>query len=42
NIQQITEVVEGTAQGADESACAAGGLNRLAEDLQRMVGQFRL
>ncbi len=42
NIQQITEVVEGTARGAQESASEASQLARHAEELQRLVGQFRL
>uniref|UniRef100_A0A831XKJ2 HAMP domain-containing protein n=1 Tax=Geobacter metallireducens TaxID=28232 RepID=A0A831XKJ2_GEOME len=42
NMQQITEVVQQTARGAQESAAAASRLNGLAEELQRLVGQFRL
>ncbi|GAW67260.1 methyl-accepting chemotaxis protein [Geoanaerobacter pelophilus] len=42
NMMQITEVVQGTARGAHESAQAARQLSLIAEDLQRMVGQFRL
>jgi methyl-accepting chemotaxis protein len=42
NMMQITAVVQGTARGAHESAQAARQLNLIAEDLQRMVGQFRL
>jgi methyl-accepting chemotaxis protein len=42
NIQQITEVVQQTSNGAHESANAASQLAGLAEDLQRLVGQFRL
>ena len=42
NMMQITEVVQGTTRGAQESSQAAGQLNLIAEELQRMVGQFRL
>ena len=42
NMQQITEVVHQTSQGAQESATAAAQLNGNAEELQRLVRQFRL
>jgi methyl-accepting chemotaxis protein len=42
NMQQITEVVQETAQGANESATAAAQLNGNAEELQRLVRQFKL
>jgi len=42
NIHQITEVVQVTANGAHESATAAGQLAGLAESMQRLVGQFKL
>ncbi len=42
NIIQITEVVRQTSQGAQESATAAAQLNGNAEELQRLVRQFRL
>ncbi len=42
NIHQITEVVQGTAKGAQESATAASQLSGLAEEMQRLVEQFRL
>jgi methyl-accepting chemotaxis protein len=42
NIQQITEVVRQAAQGADETAGAASQLATQAEELQKMVGRFRL
>jgi len=42
NIHQITQVVQDTAKGAQESAAAAGSLSRTAEELQRLVGQFKL
>ena len=42
NMQQITEVVQTTSQGAHESATAAAQLNGNAEELQRLVRQFKL
>jgi methyl-accepting chemotaxis protein len=42
NIHQITQVVQGTASGAQESATAASQLAGLAEELQRLVDQFKL
>ena len=42
NMMQITEVVQGTARGAHESVHAAQQLNMIADDLQRMVRQFKL
>lgn len=42
NIQQITEVVHETAKGSQESASAANQLSRLAEELQQLVGTFKL
>ncbi len=42
NIMQITEVVQQTSQGAHESATAAAQLNGNAEELQRLVRQFKL
>lgn len=42
NMQQITEVVLQTSQGAQESASAAAQLNGNAEELQRLVRQFKL
>jgi methyl-accepting chemotaxis protein len=42
NMQQITEVVHLTATGAHESATAAAQLHGNAEELQRLVRQFRL
>jgi methyl-accepting chemotaxis protein len=42
NIHQITDVVEGTAKGAQESAAAASQLAQTAEELQRLVSQFKL
>ncbi|GFO55435.1 methyl-accepting chemotaxis protein [Geomonas sp. Red276] len=42
NIQQITEIVQGTSRGAHQSATAAGELAGLANDLHDLVQQFRL
>jgi methyl-accepting chemotaxis protein len=42
NMQQITEVVQTTSQGAHESATAAAQLSGNAEELQRLVRQFKL
>jgi methyl-accepting chemotaxis protein len=39
---QITEVVQQTSRGAHESAVAAAQLSGNAEELQRLVRQFRL
>ena len=42
NIQNINEVVQDTAKNAQESAASAQLLSRLAEEQQKLVGQFRL
>jgi methyl-accepting chemotaxis protein len=42
NMMQITEVVQQTSQGAHESATAAAQLSGIAEELQRLVRQFKL
>jgi len=42
NIQQITDVVQQTASGAEETAVAAAQLARQADELQTLVGRFRL
>ena len=42
NMLQITEVVQQTSQGAHESAMAATLLSGNAEELQRLVNQFKL
>lgn len=42
NMQQITEVVQQTSRGAQESATAAARLSDNAEELQRLVRQFKL
>ncbi|MEI7815776.1 MAG: methyl-accepting chemotaxis protein, partial [Desulfuromonadales bacterium] len=42
NMLQITDVVQQTSQGAHESATAAAQLNGNAEELQRLVRQFKI
>jgi len=42
NMMQITQVVQDTAGGAHQSATAAAQLNGNAEELQRLVQQFKL
>ena len=42
NIQNINEVVQDTAKNAQESAASAALLSRLAEEQQKLVGQFKL
>jgi methyl-accepting chemotaxis protein len=42
NMNQITEVVQLTSQGAQESATAASQLSGHAEELQRLVRQFTI
>jgi len=42
NITQITQVVQDTAKGAQESAESAAQLASLADELQQMIGQFRI
>jgi methyl-accepting chemotaxis protein len=42
NVAMITDVVQQTAQGAHETAAAAAQLSREAENLQKLVGQFKL
>jgi methyl-accepting chemotaxis protein len=42
NIMMISEIIETTAKGANDSAQAAEGLAQLAEQLKGLVGRFRL
>jgi methyl-accepting chemotaxis protein len=42
NIIQITQAVQDTAKGAQESASSASQLALLAEELQQLVGHFKL
>jgi methyl-accepting chemotaxis protein len=42
NMQQITEVVAQTSRGAQESAASANRLSSLADDLRRIISQFKV
>jgi len=42
NMQRITEIVQRSAHGAQETDLAANKLTRLAEELHRIVGRFNL
>jgi methyl-accepting chemotaxis protein len=42
NIQRITQVFQQTAQGVTETAAAAATLAHQSQELQRLVGRFRL
>ena len=42
NIHQISGVIQETAKSAQDSAQAASMLTGLAEDLQQLVGQFKV
>jgi len=42
NMQQITEIVVQTSRGAQDSASAANQLSTLADDLKRIVSQFKI
>jgi methyl-accepting chemotaxis protein len=42
NMMQITEAVQATARGAEESAHSSGMLEQHADELKRLVGRFRL
>ena len=42
NIHQITDVVQQTANGAHQTANAASSLSQLAQDLEGLVGRFKL
>jgi len=41
-MHQITDIIHETAKGSQDSAAASTQLNQLAQDLQSLVGQFRL
>jgi methyl-accepting chemotaxis protein len=41
-MHQITDITHETAKGSQDSAAASAQLNQLAQDLQSLVGQFRL
>ena len=42
NIQQITTVLQQTARGVSQTAAAAATLSQQSDELQRLVGKFRL
>ncbi|HBB70539.1 MAG TPA: methyl-accepting chemotaxis protein, partial [Geobacter sulfurreducens] len=42
NIQQISDVVQQTARGAEEVSAAAAQLAQQAHQLQNVVGNFRI
>ena len=42
NMIQVTEIINGVAKGAQDSASAASQLARLADEQQKMIGQFKL
>lgn len=42
NMQQITQAVQDTSRGAHDTASAATNLNNYAEELKRLVRQFKL
>lgn len=42
NMQQITQVVAETSRGAQDSASAANRLSTLADDLRRIISQFKV
>ncbi len=42
NMIRVTDIIHGAAKGAQESASAAGQLARLADEQQKLIGQFKL
>ena len=42
NVENVSSIARGSADGAQQSAAAAEQLNRQAEGMQRMVAQFKL
>lgn len=42
SVMEITDIIEATAAGANDSAEAAAGLAHLAEELKQLVGRFKL
>ncbi|WP_246153129.1 methyl-accepting chemotaxis protein [Oryzomonas rubra] len=42
NIHKISEIIESTSKGAQDTATASSSLSRLGEDLNSLVGQFKL
>jgi methyl-accepting chemotaxis protein len=41
-MMQVTEIIHGVAKGAQDSASAVGQLARLADEQQKLIGQFKL
>ena len=42
NIHRITEIIKGTADGAQETASDSANLSVLGDELKNLMGQFRL
>jgi methyl-accepting chemotaxis protein len=42
NMIQVTDIINGVAKGAQDSASAAGQLARLADEQQKLIGRFKL
>ncbi len=42
NIHQMTEITQETAKGANDTASAAANLSALAEELERLIGRFKV
>lgn len=42
NIHRISEIIEGTSKGAQDTATASSTLSKMGEELRHLVGQFRL
>jgi methyl-accepting chemotaxis protein len=42
NMMQVTDLIYGVAKGAQDSASAAGQMARLADEQQKLIGQFKL
>lgn len=42
NIHKISDVIEGTAKGAQDTSASAGSLSSIGEELRRLMGQFKL
>jgi methyl-accepting chemotaxis protein len=42
NIHRISEIIEGTSKGAQDTATASSTLSQMGEELRRLMGQFKL
>jgi methyl-accepting chemotaxis protein len=42
NIHRISEIIQGTSQGAQATAGDADHLSKLGDELKQLMGQFRL